>query len=435
MSSSIATEPQIPRIFIAVCGLSGSGKTAFVDALTSRFPQKFQRAKSVTTRPRREGEGVTEYDFVSAEDFDILARNGQLLNTDLIHQNWYGISADAVRGTISANIVPVKEMAFKNVAQLRHRGFAPLIVEIQSLDPHQVRGSRGKDDALELGQSTDVEIPTVRLVREGQTPAQMAEGFFGWFEAAEVLGAFATAGGSHSPIWETKNRAGYDAIAPEFTDDLRVTTAYFHRLSEPFWANLCQSKIVEGGSYLEVAPGHGWLRDRLQWPSQHGYRGLELSPVMRSCNSHPTDIDLGSATAMPYPGSSFHGVMGSLVDPFLNANFLAEALRVLKPGGWLAFTTPASEWARALRGEAATYQTTFVRSDLSRADVGSACVPPADLHKALASLGFVNIEISSPHVSCSEPDLPPAVQMAFDCLPDGVTELAIVTVCLAEKPR
>lgn len=420
-------------LFVAVCGPSGVGKTAFVNALVNRFPNRFRRAKSVTTRPRREGEGSNEYEFINETEFRVLAGSGRLLNTDEVHGNWYGISADDVMGTVEDGMIPVKEMAAKNVVQLRTRGFEPIVVEIESSEPIVGRPGRDETDLAELGSAVTDQLATVRLLREGQTPEALAEHFDRWLNAALALDVLGSSTVAHSPGWEASNRTGYDAIAPEFSDDLRVTTAYFHQLSTPFWYKLRDERLIDGDAYLEVAPGRGWLVDLLEWSPRHGYRGLELSTVMRGLNPRSREIDIGSAARMPYRQNSFAGILGSLVDPFLNANFLTEAHRVLQPGGWLAFTSPASDWAKTLRGEKGAYETTFVASDGSSASVGSSCTDTVQLRQALTHLGFINIDISDLRVDRGTSGLPQAVQAAMDHLPLGRHDLSVVTTCLAEK--
>lgn len=434
MSSFIATESGTPSqpLFIAVCGSSGVGKTTLVEALVRGRPDRFRRARSFTTRSKRDGEDATEYDFVSRVDFQILAGTEQLLNADLVHGNWYGISGEDVRTTLAAGLIPVKEMAAKNVVQLQARGLQPLIVHVVSSDPVPLRPGREADQA-ELGAAPGTEIASVRILRDGQSPSSMSEQLERWLDAALVMGAVGATARTHSADWDEDNRLGYDAIAQEFTDELRVTTAYFHHLSTPFWRWVRDRWLAEGETYLEVAPGRGWLTDILEWTRKHGYRGLELSAVMRSLNPRASQIDLGSAASMPYGREAFTGVFGSLVDPFLNANFLAEAMRVLKPGGWLALTTPAAEWATALRGDTGFYQTTFVRSDGSSTTVGSACISSSQLQSALSLLGFVNIEISEIKIAKDATGLPPAITAAMNRLPPGARELSVVTTCMAEK--
>jgi len=432
MSSSTATRPEfVGSTFVAVCGDSGIGKTSFVDALVEGFPHRFARAKSVTTRSRREGEGIREYDFINIGAFRGLHSSEQLLNADQVHGNWYGIVADDIARAIVAGQIPVKEMAAKNVVQLREYGIEPLIIHLASFDPIFGRSGRELTDKAELGPSSAGSVANLRLLREGKPPSLLAEAFVSWFDAALTMNALDSGGHTLSPEWEELNRSGYDYIAPEFTDDRRVTTAFFHRLSEPYWRDVWR-RLLPGGAYLEAAPGRGWLIEHLGWPPQCHYRGLELSDAMRSLNARANEIDIGTAAAMPYRAQSFDGVFGSLVDPLLTPNFLAEALRVLRPSGWLGFTTPAAEWAIALRGNSGAFQTTFVTGDGASTRVGSACCSAPALAEALRSIGFSRIEITSVEVMRGDVGLPPAVQEALQNVPNS-QRLPIITTCLAEK--
>ncbi len=112
-----------------------------------------------------------------------------------------------------------------------------------------------------------------------------------------------------------REQARLYAIAGDFTDDKRITTAYFINYLWNFgikpWA-----QIREGGNYLEVAPGRGWLIEAMGWTPAATYRGLEISTQMAELSVSPGRVDIGSATDMPYDAKTFHGVFGSLVDPF-----------------------------------------------------------------------------------------------------------------------
>ena len=78
-------------VFICVVGVSGAGKSTLI----LEFLKKYNRVifgKSATTRKRREGECEDAYGFISVEDFEVRKKNGEFLETALVHNtDYYGI--------------------------------------------------------------------------------------------------------------------------------------------------------------------------------------------------------------------------------------------------------------------------------------------------------------------------------------------------------
>lgn len=122
--------------------------------------------------------------------------------------------------------------------------------------------------------------------------------------------------------------------------------------SSPDWAAYLQSEILPvvtagirlGQDMLEIGPGPGaataWLR-------QHVARltALEADPAAAArlaagCPDGNVTIDTGDATQMPYDDESFDSVgsftmLHHVASPAAQYRILAEALRVLRPGGTL----------------------------------------------------------------------------------------------------
>lgn len=99
------------HLFLLI-GPSGSGKTTLIQEMCRRFPT-LRFVPTVTTRPPRAHEvNGREYDFVSREEFEALARSGALLEWQEIHGHWYGTSrlriAEAIdRGVFGITSVDV----------------------------------------------------------------------------------------------------------------------------------------------------------------------------------------------------------------------------------------------------------------------------------------------------------------------------------------
>lgn len=88
-----------PRGFLfIVSSPSGGGKTTLIRRLLSRPPgDPLRFSVSHTTRPRREGEvDGREYHFVTAAEFEEMARHGEFLEHNEVHGNFYGTAKSEV---------------------------------------------------------------------------------------------------------------------------------------------------------------------------------------------------------------------------------------------------------------------------------------------------------------------------------------------------
>lgn len=84
-----------PKGFLfIVSSPSGGGKTTLIRRLLASPPgQPLHFSVSHTTRPRRDGEvDGREYHFISAADFERMARHGDFLEHNEVHGNFYGTS-------------------------------------------------------------------------------------------------------------------------------------------------------------------------------------------------------------------------------------------------------------------------------------------------------------------------------------------------------
>ncbi len=83
---------------------SGGGKTTLIRRLLANPPgQALRFSVSHTTRPRREGEtDGREYHFVTAAEFEKMARNAEFIEHNEVHGNFYGTSKAEVLPRLAA---------------------------------------------------------------------------------------------------------------------------------------------------------------------------------------------------------------------------------------------------------------------------------------------------------------------------------------------
>jgi ubiquinone/menaquinone biosynthesis C-methylase UbiE len=137
--------------------------------------------------------------------------------------------------------------------------------------------------------------------------------------------------------WTTKEAAAYDALAG------RVTSRLAKPLLEAVGAG-------SGTRLLDVATGPGYVAEEA---AERGAEpvGVDFSETMlahASARVRGVEFVLGDASALPFEDGSFDAVVAAFVLLHLAApeRAVAEAARVLKPGGRAAFTV----WDEPSRG-------------------------------------------------------------------------------------
>jgi guanylate kinase len=106
------------RLFV-ITGPSGVGKGTLIRRLLERMPQ-LELSVSATTRPPRPGEqdGV-EYHFESEEEFDRMARDGELLEHATYSGHRYGTPRAEVEPRLAAGSSVVLEIEVQGARQVR----------------------------------------------------------------------------------------------------------------------------------------------------------------------------------------------------------------------------------------------------------------------------------------------------------------------------
>ena len=138
---------------------SGAGKTTLVKALVARNPGlKF--SISYTTRKQRSTErDGRDYFFVTAEEFEALKGEGELLESAVVFDNYYGTSRSQVEGHLARGDDVILEIDWQGAQQVRKA--MPDCVSIFILPP-----SRGELERRLRGRHTDTEEVIERRLRD-----------------------------------------------------------------------------------------------------------------------------------------------------------------------------------------------------------------------------------------------------------------------------
>ena len=111
-----------PRGFLfIVSSPSGGGKTTLIRRLLAEPPGEALRfSVSHTTRPQRDGEvDGREYHFVTAGEFEKMARNGEFLEHNEVHGNFYGTAKAEVLPRLAAGEDVVLDIDVQGARDIR----------------------------------------------------------------------------------------------------------------------------------------------------------------------------------------------------------------------------------------------------------------------------------------------------------------------------
>jgi guanylate kinase/SAM-dependent methyltransferase len=342
---------------ILVGGRSGAGKTTTISCLTAKISAQFKRPQSFTTRARRIGESDEEYEFVSRAQMDALKHSGDLANYDVVAGHVYGISKRSVLDILSTGVNVIKEVHPDNFSQFRaqFKKVVTVIVDdicVKRLDEWQA------SPWISYAQREDI-----FLNRSGMAPEQAAD----WLVRALAVHFLAASEYPDVRLIENTNRTGYNAVAAEFTDKLRPTTAVFHKASLSAFDRTLR-EIATDRTVLEVAPGNGWLRSTINLAPKNFF-SVDISDLMHN--------DLGgkhivtAARILPFAAGFFDAIFCSLADPVLYPQSILEISRVLRVGGVFVFSCPTHYWASSVRQEREADKTTFAQMDGQQTSVYS----------------------------------------------------------------
>lgn len=110
-----------PGVLFIVSAPSGAGKTSLVQALCKADP-RVALSVSYTTRAPRPGEVPgRHYHFVTHAEFEQMLERGELLESALVHGNFYGTSEPWVRSQLATGASIVLEIDWQGAEQVRRR--------------------------------------------------------------------------------------------------------------------------------------------------------------------------------------------------------------------------------------------------------------------------------------------------------------------------
>jgi guanylate kinase len=141
-------------MLVVVSGPSGVGKSTIVAELARHRPQVVPIV-TATTRPRREGEiDKVHYHFLSSEEFERLRERGGLLESAIVHrQFWYGTPIEQVRGILAAGrdaVLTIDPQGARSVRSLVPDALLIFVMPPSAEDLAQRLAERGSEDEASL---------------------------------------------------------------------------------------------------------------------------------------------------------------------------------------------------------------------------------------------------------------------------------------------
>lgn len=309
--------------FIAVVGKSGVGKTTLINELIKNYPGEYKRAKSYTTRPRREDD-KGEYDFVTDRDLKRMLADGDIRYIDCAFGYMYAMDKDV----FSENEFHyIKEIHPSNIDNIKKNCKHVIVATV--LSDEIASESRGRVDEYNYN---DFVSDIIFYYNRHQPLEDSARDFHRKIRAVKLQKDLLIP--STNEI-DKINKIGYNTIAGEFTDHLRVTTANFHETSAQFFID--NLKALSGREkVLEIGSGNGWLS------SLYGRSipSIDISDKMGCGISKIT----ASASLISEMSNQYDVIFASLCDPFLYPVAIAEMVRILKTNGKIIISCPSYEW-------------------------------------------------------------------------------------------
>lgn len=430
-------QPNFEPRFIAVAGPSGAGKTTILNALIALRPDRYARPLSYTSRPRRVGEDDAEYRFVDAGYILSLHAAGRLANLDSVYGHYYAMDADSIRSILASNRAAVKEIHADNIPPLRraHPALLSVLVvspegDLESASTAEGRSDRFTQDADRYAREDASQFDVTYRRTGGEPVARTASNL------DVVLNAVCSTADYFPPApqIDSMSGSGYELIAPEFTESLRITTANFHTITQDFFQGAIRQLVPPSSPCLEIGPGGGWLRRALEWPDV-AYVCADISRTMLLKSRGPSEQAVcATARNLPFAEGTFDSVFASLADSYCYPAALCEIRRVLRSGGSLLLSSPAREWADAIRSPTSRHATSFRLRDGRDIPVYSFALALQELGSLVELCGFEVEEAAAMTGARLDPSaVAPAVLQAARTLGVAVSDLPIVNCVHARK--
>lgn len=382
------------KVFVAVSGLSGRGKTTLVNALIERFPVEFARPLSFTTRPQRAGEGNEEYSFISKRELFSLYDEGGLANLDHVFENYYGISLKNLQEVWASGRIAIKELHHANIPKIEKHAEVTIRVTIIGESLGDGPGRRNDMAARSIDHIDDHDIMDSDIVVQSNDIRKDLSRLLEFVRISILSTAMYYDDYPRPSEIDSVSKEGYSKAIAEFTDDLRPTTKTFHEATRGHWERAIV-RLEPRASCLEIGVGNGWLRSLSGWP-EVSYTGADIIPSPLLSLRDPIDrIVSCSARNLPFEVSSFDYVLGSLIEGCLYPQALAEIRRVLKQTGLLILSAPSLEWAELVRAVECMQKTSFELKSDEIAEVYSFALSSHGLRSLLEACGYKVLSIES----------------------------------------
>lgn len=181
----------------------------------------------------------------------------------------------------------------------------------------------------------------------------------------------------------------YEDLADEYYDEqAHPTIALLRGGSQAALEAFASSLLLVGTLFAEVGSGRGMLHN-----FAHGRHviSFDLNPGM--LRHAPGFGVVGDATALPVLDATFDGLFASLCDPYNTPRFLAEARRVLRPGGRLLMTVPNHAWVRHNQAHEGILNAAVVVGRRGPIIVPSYVRAPDEQIQLLADHGFASVKV------------------------------------------
>ncbi|MDR2145419.1 MAG: methyltransferase domain-containing protein [Tannerella sp.] len=412
--------------FILVGGKSGIGKTEIVNKLISMNNYKYSRPISYTTRNRRENEVGNEYEFITEEEFELLNQQNKFVTVDKVYNYHYAMDIDSINKLSLTGIIPIKEIHPTNFNKIQKIYPNAITVLIYGKTKNSDTVRQEIDE--EFYNSIDINNYDIVIENDfSKTIEFTAERLDKLINIiVETINLFPLP----SVIDET-NKIGYNKIAPEFTEEQRITTKNFHTYSRDFLENSITQHIKESDKILEIGPGKDWLQKNFKLPTTQ-YFSIDVSAQMLKEQLEENRY-VGSVRNMPFPDNSFDVVISSLADPYFYPSAICDIHRVLKPNGKFIFTTPSSVWSNAIRNDN-TNKTTFVLKSGDKSEVFSFTFTMPEIVEILKICNFeiINCEEIKAISEINE-YISPAIISAAEKSNKSVSELVVLNAVICKK--
>jgi|SRR6266404_129638 len=210
----------------------------------------------------------------------------------------------------------------------------------------------------------------------------------------------------HEEVIAIAERPSYEAVAREYYDPKLHPTCRNFRLASQTLLRQWLTLISVEYPIIETGAGDSVIAEMFveQGRTLNGLIITDESPTMlaysdKYAKDGATSI-LASAEDLPFPGGFAGTLAASLGDPYNTSTFWRAASRLLKPEGYVFYTTPSYEWASAFRGDLRLSDSEFQLSDGRRIDLRSIIIPEAEQIEMIDDAGLHVREIS--HVPLSD---------------------------------